>query len=561
MTTGARFLAESLKGYGVTHVFYVPAIVNRALVEMERLGITRVMTHGEKSAAYMADGYARTGRKPGVCMAQSVGAANLAAGLQDPYLGHSPVLAITGRKPAVARYRNAYQEIDHRQMFESVTKYNVEVDSVEQLPYLICQAFREMTSGTPGPAHLDLDGYAGDRICSAEADLKLVVQERHRTIPPFRPTPDRDLIEEAAALLSSADRAVIIAGAGVRMSCAQEELLRFAGRLSIPVATSVDGKGVIPEMHDLCLGSVGSYGRSCANQVVSQADVVLFVGCGIGDQVTCTWTLPRQTARVIQIDIEPTQLGRNYPGTLGIAGDAKLSIGLLDEVLKPKNAQRSWRKQCAGIVRSWRQEVKQKRRSGAIPIVAERLCGDLEQVLPENAILISDTGYSAIWSATHIGINSSQQTYLRAAGSLGWAFPAALGAKCAAPHRPVICFTGDGALFYHVGELETAKRYGINTVTVVNNNSMYSQTIHGVEAAYGQRTGKKSELYCFSDLQISRIAETMGCVGMRVEKPDQILPALTEALRLDSPVVVDVVTDGLNPAPWTALPEGSVSLA
>ncbi len=166
--TGARFLAETLKAYGVSAVFYMPAIVRRALMEMEDVGIKRINTHGEKAAAYMADGYARASRRPGICFAQSVGALNLAAGLQDAYLGLSPVIAITGHRPLMHQYRNSYQEVDHMPAFEPVTKYNVVVDSIQQMPHILRQAFREATSGAPGPVHLDFQGIAGDTIVDAE---------------------------------------------------------------------------------------------------------------------------------------------------------------------------------------------------------------------------------------------------------------------------------------------------------------------------------------------------------------------------------------------------------
>lgn len=169
--TGGRYMAEIFKGYGVTHAFLVPVIARRAMVEMGELGITRVITHGEKAAAYMADGYARASNRVGICMAQSVGAANLAAGLQDAYLGLSPVVAITGHRPPMHMYRNSYQEIDHIQPFSAVTKYSAMVDDVQQLPYLLRQAFREATSGATAPVHLDLQGNSGDAIADAEADL------------------------------------------------------------------------------------------------------------------------------------------------------------------------------------------------------------------------------------------------------------------------------------------------------------------------------------------------------------------------------------------------------
>jgi len=199
--SGARFIAEMFKGYGVTHVFFVEAILRGALVEMETLGIRRILTHSEKAAAYMADGYARVSHRPGICMAQSVGAANLASGLQDPYLGRSPVIAITGRKDPVSRYRNAYQEILHQPMFDQVTKYNVYVDAGEQLPYLLRQAFREATSGTPGPVHLDVLGHVGQTTDKFEIDSEVIVENLYAHYPAYRPEPSYEHIQKAARFL------------------------------------------------------------------------------------------------------------------------------------------------------------------------------------------------------------------------------------------------------------------------------------------------------------------------------------------------------------------------
>src|SRR6185436_1872628 len=183
--TGARFIAETLKGYGVTHVFYVDAILRKTMVDLEELGIRRVLTHSEKAAAYMADGYARVSHRPGVCMAQSVGAANLASGLQDAYLGLSPVVALTGKKPPLFQHRNLYQEVQQAPLFEPVTKYNVDVVTPAQLPYLLRQAFREATTGAPGPVHLDVLGHNGRALEAAEAAMPIVIEESFTRYPAF----------------------------------------------------------------------------------------------------------------------------------------------------------------------------------------------------------------------------------------------------------------------------------------------------------------------------------------------------------------------------------------
>ena len=222
--TGAQFLAETLQEYGVTHTFYMPMVVTRALVEFEKLGIQRIMTHGEKAAAYMADGYARASRRPAVCMAQNVGAANLAAGLQDAYLARSPVIAITGRRGSMQQQRNSYQEIDHVQPFSAVTKYNINVDSAAQLPYSLRQAFREATSGAPGPVHLGFQGTSGIVVVDGEADLDVVVEQPFTGVPAFRTEPPAESVREAARVLSEARRPIIVAGGGVTTSQAQRKL-------------------------------------------------------------------------------------------------------------------------------------------------------------------------------------------------------------------------------------------------------------------------------------------------------------------------------------------------
>ena len=555
--TGGRFLAETMKGYGVTHTFLVPVIARRAMVEMERVGIQRIVTHGEKAAAYMADGYARASGRPGICMAQSVGAANLAAGLQDAFLGLAPVIAITGHRPPMHRYRNSYQEIEHNQPFSAVTKYSAMVETVEQLPHLLRQAFREATSGAPAPVHLDFQGHAGDPIADGQADLEIIIEEGFTQLPAFRPEPEPDRVRQAAQVLAASRRPVIMAGGGVTASGAQREVMELAEMLSIPVATSLNAKGTISEDHRLSVGVCGSYSRACANQVVSEADLVLFIGSHTGSQVTLDWQIPAMGTPVIQIDIDPSELGRSYPATVALQGDAKASLRRLIEALEPMSGNQDWVDRAGQLVQDWRESVAQLSNSDAVPIKPERLCAELTKTLPSDAILMCDTGHSGIWTGSMVDLKYPEQSYLRAAGSLGWGLSAALGAKCAAPDRPVICFTGDGGFWYHIGELETAARYGINAVILVNDNQALNQNKRGDDAAYRASEnqgfeGNPAELYGFSNLDLSKIAESMGCFGIRVEQPSEIQGALEQAIASGRPAVVDVRTDieGMAPPPW-----------
>ncbi len=552
--TGGKFIAEALKAYGVTHVFVAPAIAREALAEMSVLGVKSIITHGEKAAAYMADGYARAANRPGVCFAQSVGAANLAAGLQDPYLAMSPVIAMTGRKTPMEQQKNAYQEIEHSKPFASVTKFSAFVERVEQLPYLLRQAFREATSGTPMPVHLDLQGMTANVIMQTEGDLELVVEESFTHRPAFRPEASPDTVLRAAQRLSGAQRPVIVAGGGVTSSQAEQEVVELAEMLSIPVATSLNAKGAITDNHPLSVGVVGSYSRWCANRVVAEADLVIFIGSHTGSQVTNEWRIPAEGTPVIQIDIDPSELGRSYPNEVSLHGDAKATLRKLIEALEPIGGRNDWVSRAQELVKDWREEVAPRSNSEAVPIIPERLCNELTKFLPEDSILVSDTGHAGIWTGSMVDLNHPGQGYIRCAGSLGWGLPGAIGVKCAAPDRPVVCFTGDGGLWYHIGELETAVRYNIPVITVVNNNRGLMQNKRGDDRGYANVDGAdSSELWQFNDVDLAKVAESMGALGIRVDRPGDIQSALEQALASGRPAVVDVVTDPMDsesPVPW-----------
>jgi len=525
-------------------------------MEIERVGgIKRVLAHSEKSAAYMADGYARASRRPGIVMCQSVGAANLAAGLQDAWLAHSPVIAITGRQLTSVRYRNAYQEIDHWPMFEPVTKYNVYVDTLEQFPVELRQAFREATTGAPGPVHLELPGIQGEVVGAAQGDLDVIVEETFLQYPAFRLEPDGESVRRAAGRLARAERPVIIAGGGAVASQAGPEIVELAEQLCAPIAFSLNGKGVVPDTHPLVVGVVGTYPRWCANRVASEADLVLFVGSQTGDQTTDNWTLPPPGTETIQIDLDPAELGRNYPNSVPLLGDAKVAVQRLIGALGDVAPKPEWTERARQYLALWREEFEPQMSSGASPIRPERLCRELTNFLPDDAFVVSDTGHSAIWSGTMIELRAPTQDYVRCAGSLGWGLPASLGVKCAVPERPVVCFTGDGGVWYHLSELETAVRCGINTVTVINNNRSLNQDKPGIDVAYRDvPDGNPEELWVFQDIDFAAVARSMGCFGIRVERAADIESALEEALAAGKPAVVDVRSDIDAFAPWPGSP-------
>jgi acetolactate synthase-1/2/3 large subunit len=551
--TGAEWLARTLAANGTTHVFWVDAVLRRTLIELGALGVNRVLAHSEKAAAYMADGYARIAGRPGFCFAQSVGAANLASGLQDAYLGRSPVIALTGRKVPAHQHRNAYQEVAHAPLFSAVSKFSAEVDTASDLPRLLRQAWRSAISGTPRPAHLDLNGLQAEVIeTGAVAEPIGSGTPFDQSVPPHRPIPASAEVAKAASVILAARRVVIVAGAGATASGCGAELLRLGEVLAAPIGTSLGGRGLIPTRHALSIGCAGNYGAPPTNQIVHEADLVVFVGCHTGDQVTHTWRIPSLDRSIVQIDIDPLELGRSYRNTLGLMGDPRDTLRcLLDAIGKPKRDP-AFAERAAGIVAAWRRERAAALASNDVPIRPDRLCAEITQALPEDGILVADTGYSGIWTATLIEMNGAGQSYLRAAGSLGWSFPAALGSKCAAPKRRVVCFSGDGALYYHLAELETARRRGIAVALIVNNNSGFGQGWPNLLRMQGNKPGDPAELLRFGPTSFSDVARSFGIRAIRDEQPAQIAPPLHEAISAEDTVVVDVASniETRAPEPW-----------
>jgi acetolactate synthase-1/2/3 large subunit len=552
--TGSRLFAEMMQGYGVSHIFFVPAFMLKAFAEMEDMPIARVMVHGEKAAAYMADGYARASGKPGVCMAQMIGASNLAAGIRDAHMAGSPVIAITGGPTPVSRYKHAYQEVDDVNQFDPLTKMNAQVDTVARLPDLLRQAFRVATTGAPGPVHLRIQSHLG-QITEAEADLDPLVETMYKQAPAFRPEPEMQRVKDALAALTAAQRPVIVAGGGVMRSDAAAEVIELAEKLGIPVATSLNSKAALIDNHPLNVGVPGAYSRDCANRTLLECDLAFFIGSHTGGQVTNNWMFPPVGTKVIQLDIDPNELGRNYPNTVSILGDAKATLRhMINLAPKRPEATVKWVKRAQELVAAWRGETSEMRDADVSPIRPERICKEISEALPPNGVVVSDTGHAGIWTARYIEFKYATQRYFRTAGSLGWGFPATLGVKCAMPDRPVVCFTGDGGFYYHIAELETARRHNINAVIVVNNNSALNQEIKLNDLAYGgKQRGRAGEMWKFPDVNFAKIAEGFGCAGIRVEKASDLNAAIKAGIAMNKPVVIDVVSDmyAIAPHPWT----------
>jgi acetolactate synthase-1/2/3 large subunit len=463
--------------------------------------------------------------------------------LQDAYLGRSPVIALTGHKEPSFQHRNSYQEIPHAPLFAAVTKFSSPVYSTSELPRLLRHAWRAALADTPRPTHLDFNGLQGDVIELGQTAEPPVLESEARHIPVHRPVADARDIERAAALLTSARRVAIVAGDGAAASGAGPEVLALAEALAAPVATTLGARGIIPTRHRLSAGVAGSYSAPPANRIVHGAELVLFIGCDTGDQLTLNWRVPPIDTKTVQIEADPLEIGRSYPNTTGLVGDPKATLARLVQIAGRPARDAGFADEAARIVADWRASMAPLAEKNTAPIAVERLCAAVTRALPEDGILVADTGYSGIWTGTMIELNGTGQTYLRAAGSLGWAFPASLGAQCAAGARKVVCFTGDGGFYYHLAELETARRYQIPATIIVNNNSGFGQNLTGVRRISGNRPGRGEELIRFGPTDFTAVARSFGVRGIRVEQPNELAPALQQALAAPEPVLVDVVTD------------------
>jgi acetolactate synthase I/II/III large subunit len=535
-------IAEMFRGYGVSHFFFVPVILPDALKQMSAIGITPVMCHGEKAAAYMADGYARVSGKVGVCGAQAIGSSNLAAGLRDPYMAWSPVVALSGVPGAATRHRNLYQDVDDHGAFEAVTKWNGHVPDDSRFPDLLRQAFRTATSPACRPVHLEIAGATG-----ATGDTPAVgdgrAEPRYGLAPSDRPQADPAAVAQALSVLAAARRPVVLAGNGVARSSAAAAVRAFAEKAQVPVVMSLNGMATIPYHHSLYGGVVGQYGADGANRVLLEADVVLVLGSSLGSMTTRNWTLIPPDATIIQVDARGEEIGRNFPVGAPLVADVRAAVTQLTAGVSG-TAPQAWLDRVAQLNSEWRSEIAEAESSAAVQIRPERLFAQVAAEMAEGGIIVGDTGHVGAWSARHVQLRDGQ-SMVRAAGSLGWSLPASIGAKCALPGREVICLTGDAGFYYHIAELETARRYGVNVIVVVNNNRSMNQEARLWDAD----NADQERNWRFTDASFTDVARGFGCHAERVDDPADFAGALEKARASGLPAVVDVRTDPLVVAP------------
>lgn len=547
--TGAEAMVRMLEAYGVTHIFGLCGDTTLPLYDaLARLdhGITHILTRDERHAAYMADGYARVTGTPGVCEGPSGGGATyILPGLVEASESSIPILAITTDVATTSRGRYPLTELDQPALFAPVTKWNASLDDAARLPATVRAAFRAMTTGRPGAAHLALPF---DTQKAPVDSAEIWADPAHRRFPAAPTAPAPEAIAAAAEALRSADNAVAICGGGPVIAGAEAALLRLARALDMPVATTVSGQGAIAETDPLALGVVGSNGGDPATRAeVDAADLVLFVGCRAGSVTTERWRSPRTGARILHIDSDPMVLGANYPTEVAILADAKLALeALADAVAAQPRPRMNGAARAAAAWAAKRAAFQPLAASDETPIKPERAIAALEDLLPEDAIVCADPGTPCPYVSAHLRWRRAGRQFItnRAHGALGYALAASMGAHVGRPEVKTVALMGDGSFGFCCGEFETLVRHKMPITSVVFSNAVFGWIKAGQEAGFGQRYYNVD----FSRTDHAAVAEAFGLRAWRVEDPADLRPALAEALAHDGPTLVDVIAQPLHEA-------------
>jgi len=539
--SGAQAFVEALRRQKVEVIF---GIIGGATLPIYDVlydsEIRHILTRHEQCAAHAADGYARASGRPGVCMATSgPGATNLVTGIANAYMDSQPVLAFTGQVnvySANTSYmvgRDAFQEADIIGITTPITKYNYQVRRAEEIPEAVKTAFHIATTGRPGPVLIDLP--KDTQTSTAEMNFDGEVALRG-----YRPTYDPHplQVKRAAQMLAGAERPVIFAGGGVISSNASPELMALAELLQAPVVTSLMGKGGFPENHPLSLGNIGMHGALAANRLISEADVLLAVGTRFADRSTGTLDKFCPDAKIIHIDIDTAEIGKNVEVDVPIVADAKRGLRAvhqsLTEQLKRRGKDSPWFKHV--------QEVKARSQGedagGGGEITAPRIIKELRRLLPEDAIVTTEVGQNQMWAALHFTAYGPR-TYITSGGlgTMGFGFPASLGAKVACPDRPVVDIAGDGSFIMTEQDLACSVMEKIPVTVVVLNNSMLGMVAQWQRLFYKRRY---SAVKLGGVPDFVKLAEAYGAQGFRVGSLKEFSKAVKEALRAEVTTVIDV---------------------
>jgi acetolactate synthase-1/2/3 large subunit len=548
--SGAEALVRLLAAHDVKHIFGLCGDSSLpfydALARLDH-GMTHILTRDERHAAYMADGYARVTGKVGVCEGPSGGGATyILPGVVEANESSVPVLAITTDVSTNSAGRFPLTELDQDALFRPLTKYNGVIPQAGLMPRMVRAAFRAMTSGSMGAAHLGLP-FDVQKAPVPEDDIW--ADPQFGSFPSLRAAPDPADVESLLEALLSAKKPVVVCGGGVVLSGGEAELQNLAETLDLPVCTTISGQGSLAETHPNCVTVVGSNGgRPSTRAVVDAADLVLFIGCRAGSVTTERWRSPPPGVRILHIDADPMAIGANYETEAAICADARLTLAALNRTLKDSGETRAF----GGAEIAAKAKAAKAAAFLALaestdkPILPERVVATCNRLLPDDAVVVADPGTPCPYFSAYYELRRPGRQFFsnRAHGALGYSVGGAIGAQIGRPNAKVVSVMGDGSFGFSVGEFETVMRLGLPITFVVFSNSVYGW----IKA--GQKSGFDARYFSvdFTRTDHAAVAAAYGLKCWRVEEPGELEPALKTAFATDGPTLVDIIAQPLQDA-------------
>ena len=546
---GGEAIIESLKNMGVKTIFGYPGGQTIPFYDMlYDADMDHILVRHEQCAAHAADGYARASGRVGVCLATSgPGATNLVTGIGTAYMDSSPIVAITGQVPTHLIGNDAFQEADIIGITMPIVKYSYQPKNPDMIPSIIKSSFEIASTGRPGPVLIDVPKEV------QEGELTEFKDDLIET-PGYNPTVKGNIrqIKKASELIKQSKKPMILAGAGVIISNACCELKKLAETINAPVMTSLLGKGAFDETSDLALGMLGMHGRKVSNDYINESDLLIAIGVRFSDRTTGRLDSFAPDTKVIHIDIDPAEIGKNVEVDLPIVGDARNTLSSLNKVLKDYKSSHE--------VNEWADMIKQKKKEllprvtyDDVPLKPQTVIKEIAEALNPEAILTTDVGQNQMWAA-HFFDTQKPRKFISSGGlgTMGFGFPAAIGAKVACPDDTVVSINGDGGFLMVCQELATVKEYDIPVIAVVLENRTLGMVYQWQSLLYNER---HSQTLLGNSPDFVKLAESFGVNGVRVTKPGETKEALSNAIKDNEPVLLNVVIDSEEALPM--LPPGA----
>jgi acetolactate synthase I/II/III large subunit len=532
---GGKALMKALEKEGVKEVFGLPGGANLPMYdELFKSDIRHILVRHEQSAAHMADGFGRVSRKPGVCFATSgPGATNVITGIATAQADSAPMIAVTGQVPVHMIGKDAFQESDIIGIANPCVKYSFQPREASEIPEVVRKGFYIASTGRPGPVLIDIP----KDVQQNEAPMKFPEEFKIRGYHPWT-DPDIVQIEKAIDMLLAAEKPIILSGGGVTISSAFAELQSIAELLMIPVVTTFKGKGSFPENHPLSLGPIGMHGHAEANKVMTEADCVLAIGTRFSDRSVGTFEEFEKRLKIIHMDVDPAEIGKNQTTSIAVVGDVQATLRIMVKLLLQKSIKKiedtTWLKHVKEVKEYWRENLK-------LPtgeMTAAKILRKLREVLPKESITTTEVGQHQMWASLFFDVIQPGTFFSSTGlGTMGWGFPAAIGAKVAKPDVPVVDIAGEGSFNMTENSLATSVLDNIPVIVFLVNNFSLGMVAQWQRTFYNRRMIGIDLKNCPDYV---KLAESYGAQGIRTQSLDELENAIKAGLKSDVTTVIDI---------------------